>query len=222
MYDLFQELIKAQLAAAPATLQTAYAFTGREFVWMRTQLSLVTGVYVGFAICFPVAFLVLLLATGSFRISVFAIATIAFVVSSLLGFVAAFLGWELGTGEAIAATIVIGLSVDYTVHLGHMYVEAELRSREGKLTTAATNMGVTVVAGGVTTLGSAVFMYACQLSFFSKMATLIGGTIGLSVLYSLFFFMPLCALIGPQGEIKSVGERVRALCGGGKTKQPAV
>ena len=30
------------------------------------------------------------------------------------------------------------------------------------------------------------------------------------------------ALIGPQGEIKSVGERVRALCGGGKKKQTAV
>ena len=220
MYDLFQELIKAQLAAAPATLQTAYAFTGREFVWMRTQLSLVTGVYVGFAICFPVAFLVLLLATGSFRISVFAIATIAFVVSSLLGFVAAFLGWELGTGEAIAATIVIGLSVDYTVHLGHMYVEAELPSREDKLTTAATNMGVTVVAGGVTTLGSAVFMYACQLSFFAKMATLIAGTIAFSLVYSLLFFMPLCAVLGPEGEIVGLREQLFRVVKAAKGEQP--
>ena len=222
VYELLLKLISTQLVGAPAGMQSAFAFTNREFVWMSTQESLVDGVFVGFAICFPVAFLVLLCATGSFSVAVFAIATIAAVVGSLLGFVAAFLGWELGTGEAIAATIVIGLSVDYTVHLGHMYVEAGEPLREGKLNVAATNMGVTVVAGGVTTLGSAIFMYVCQLSFFSKMATLIAGTIAFSLLYSLFFFMPLCALIGPQGEIKSVGERVRALCGGGTKKQTVV
>ena len=82
--------------------------------------------------------------------------------------------------------------------------------------------GVTVVAGGITTFGCATFMFPCQLTFFSKMATLIGGTIFFSLLFALFFFMPLCALIGPQGEIKSVGERVRALCGGGTKKQTAV
>jgi len=208
VYELFLSLIDAQLAGAPAGMQSAFAYTGREFVWMGTQESLVDGVFVGFAICFPVAFLVLLCATGSFTVAVFAIATIAAVVGSLLGFVSACLGWELGTGEAIAATIVIGLSVDYTVHLGHMYVEAGEPSREGKLNVAATNMGVTVVAGGVTTFGSAIFMYACQLSFFSKMATLIAGTIAFSLLYSLFFFMPLMAVFGPEGELRTAREQL--------------
>ena len=212
VYELLLKLISTQLVGAPAGMQSAFAFTDREFVWMSTQESLVDGVFVGFAICFPVAFLVLLCATGSFSVAVFAIATIAAVVGSLLGFVAAFLGWELGTGEAIAATIVIGLSVDYTVHLGHMYVEAGEPLREGKLNVAATNMGVTVVAGGVTTLGSAIFMYVCQLSFFSKMATLIAGTIAFSLLYSLFFFMPLCAVLGPEGELHTAREQL-VLCG---------
>ena len=94
------------------------------------------------------------------------------------------------------------------VHLGHMYVEAGEPSREGKLNVAATNMGVTVVAGGVTTFGSAIFMYACQLSFFSKMATLIAGTIAFSLLYSLFFFMPLMAVFGPEGELRTAREQL--------------
>ena len=158
MYELFLALIDEELVGAPAGMQSAFAFTGREFVWMGTQESLVdgsligsnssygrlrpytsrlqpyvyTGVFVGFSICFPVAFLVLLCATGSFRVAVFAIATIAAVVGLLLGFVAAFLGWELGTGEAIAATIVIGLSVDYTVcrqNLGIRYTHAHAHAR---------------------------------------------------------------------------------------------
>ena len=32
------------------------------------------------------------------------------------------LGWALGIAESIAAVIVIGFSVDFTVHLAHMYV----------------------------------------------------------------------------------------------------
>jgi len=221
VYELFTDLIDAQQASATATaaLGTVFVYAGREFVWMGTQEALVRGVFVGFAICFPVAFLVLIVATGSVRVSTFAIATICLVVGSLLGFVSTFLDWDLGTGEAIAATIVIGLSVDYTVHLGHMYVEAAPASREGKLEVSATNMGGTVVSGGVTTLGAASFMYFCQLTFFSKMATLITGTIFFSLLYSLLFFMPLLAVLGPEGEMLTVRERVArwrgAILGGG-------
>ena len=74
-------------------------------------------------------------------------------------------------------------------------------------------MGVTVVAGGMTTFGAACFMFPCQLTFFSKMATLMGGTIGFSLLFSLLFFMPLCALLGPTGHIMSTGQRIQYLIG---------
>ena len=63
------------------------------------------------------------------------------------------LGYDLGTGESISGTIVIGLSVDYTVHLGNIYTESARTSREGKMQDAASVMGPTVVAGGITTLG---------------------------------------------------------------------
>ena len=46
---------------------------------------------------------------------------------------------------------------------------------EGKMTHAATVMGVTVFAGAVTTFCSALFMAACQLTFFTDMTILIGG-----------------------------------------------
>ena len=152
----------------------------------------------------------LLLATGNLLVSLYAILTIFLVVISLLGTCNA-IGWQLGISEAIAGTIVIGLAVDYTVHLGHVYTEATLHTREGKMGTAATVMGVTVVAGAFTTFGCAFFMFFCQLTFFTKMATLIGGTIAYSVLYSLFFFMPLLALLGPAGEIRSTPEQCRRL-----------
>ena len=46
---------------------------------------------------------------------------------------------------------------------GHIYTESSDASREGRVRDAATIMGVTVLAGGITTLGSSAFMFACQV-----------------------------------------------------------
>jgi hypothetical protein len=49
-------------------------------------------------------------------------------LSSLISHLSSFLfpqGWELAIAESIAGVIVIGFSVDYVVHMGHMYVGKE-------------------------------------------------------------------------------------------------
>ena len=61
-------------------------------------------------------------------------------------------------------------------------------------------MGTTVLAGAVTTAGSALFMLFCQMTFFYKMALLISITILNSLVYSLIFLISLCVLIGPENE----------------------
>merc|ERR1719231_1819833 len=100
-------LASSFLPTAPPSLATIFPFSAsRAFTWMVTQKRLVDGIFTGFAICFPVAFCVLFLATGSVRVSLFAVLTIALIVGSLLGS-CELSGWPLGTGEAIAGTIVI-------------------------------------------------------------------------------------------------------------------
>jgi len=211
IYERLQDLCRAHTASAPASLRSCLAHGGADFVWVATEGKLVEGVKLGFAICFPVAFLVLLAATGSVRVALLAIVAIAFVVGSLLGTVKTAFGWSLGTAESISATIVLGLSVDYTIHFGHIIAQSSQSTRGGKVMDAVTLMGVTVVAGTVTTLGSSLFMFMCQLTFFTKMATLIAGTITWSILFAMLFFIPICALIGPEGKIYSLRERAVAL-----------
>merc|ERR1712196_389766 len=79
-----------------------------------------------------------------------------------------------------------------------MYIETNSVNRSERVTNALTTMGITVVAGAVTTLGSGSFMWACEMTFFTKMAALITFVILGSVCYALFFFMPLLALFGPR------------------------
>lgn len=211
----YYDAIHATLAAAQAEEDPdgalgvrPFVHAGSTFTWIMTEQALVANVLQGFAICFPVCFVVLIIATGSVRLSLFAIVSIALIVGLTLGFCQAIMGWGLGIAETVCSTIVIGFSVDYVVHLGHSYRESQHHSREGKVSDALTRMGITVIAGAVTTFGSGLFMFACQMTFFTKMATLIVAVVVLAILFALMFFMPLCAIAGP--EVRSAPPHMRA------------
>jgi len=191
-----------------------YSYT---FVWYASQVALVDGLLFGMSLAFPVAFVVLCLATQNVILAFVAIITIGLIVASVLG-TSFLMGWHLGIKESVAGVIVIGFSVDYTIHLGHMFDHARYEGivgRADKFAFAVRKMGPTVLAGAITTAGSCSFLLACQLTFFSAMGQLIIMTVGYSLAYSLFFFMPLLSLAGPEdhtGNIMSAYRRVRKTC----------
>jgi len=102
-----------------------YQTGGYAWAWLDSELALVTGMYVGFAVCFPCALCVLIVATQNIILSFYATGCIAAIVASVLG--SCYIGVagqelrQLGVAESIAAIIVVGFSVDYVVHLGHVY-----------------------------------------------------------------------------------------------------
>ena len=49
-------------------------------------------------------------------------------------------------------------------------------------------MGLTVVMGGITTMGAGLFMWFCVVTFFTKFCILIVSTISFSLNAALFFF----------------------------------
>merc|ERR1719277_671564 len=121
---------------------------------------------------------------------------------------------HLGVTESIAGIIVIGLAVDYVIHLGHMYLEVghlgyETRAERWRM--ALNNMGVTVLAGAVTTLVAGLSMRFCQMTFFLQMSTLISVTIVFSLLFTLFFFMCLLRVAGPERECGDISRYLRQL-----------
>mmetsp|Transcript_47996 Transcript_47996/g.133968 ORF Transcript_47996/g.133968 Transcript_47996/m.133968 type:complete len:870 (+) Transcript_47996:864-3473(+) len=181
----------------------------------ETEEGLIIGLMLGMAIALPVAFATLIFATGNVVVSLYAIVSIGFVVASVLGACKAYLDWDLGIAESVAGVIVIGLAVDYTIHMGHMYDHASheigAQDREARFRFAVEKMGTTVFAGAITTAGSGMFLYFTVLLFFSKMATLIVFTIFFSFLYSFGFFMALLLLAGPEGEFGRIGYILESL-----------
>ena len=115
-------------------------------MWFKSHLALVAGFVSGLCIAFPIALLVLTVATNNIVLASFAIVTIGFVVTDVLA-LGYLNGDALGIKETIAGIIVIGLAVDYTIHLGHMFNHGkhyDLHDREAKFKYAVRTMGNTV------------------------------------------------------------------------------
>jgi hypothetical protein len=159
--DLIQNDVRSIAAGNDDSLKSMFV-TSPLFAFMVTQDKLVEGLFKGLMICFPTVFVVLLFATSNILLAVYSTFTIAAIVAGVLG-VAQQVGWALGTAETIAAVIVVGFSVDYTVHLVHIYELATDRSDRGaRVDEALTRMGHTVLAGSVTTFGSGAVMFICR------------------------------------------------------------
>merc|ERR1711871_1862197 len=153
LYDYMEDFMEKRNSVAPGGVNKGYHCDGGVFTWMFTQKGLVQNVFSGLAICFPAAFIVLLLATHNLYLALCAITTVAGIVGCVLGVCKFYYDWGLGVAESIAAVIVIGFSVDFTVHLAHMYVESESETRGERMADSARTMGVTVTMGAMTTMG---------------------------------------------------------------------
>jgi len=206
-----------QRAASPAPLKSLMVLDD-AFGLAKFDLpsELLQGLFQGCAIAGPIAFVVLLASTKNIIVSTYAVCAVGSVVVCVLGFCRSAMDWDLGVGEAIAGIIVIGYSVDFVVHLAHIFCEAAhhgCNTRAEKAEFAIRNMGSTVFAGAITTAGSACVMYFCFFYFFIKMATLIVVTIMFSFLFSLGFFMSVVWLVGPEHGFGDLDKMLRGRSG---------
>lgn len=119
------------------------------------------------------------------------------------------LGWKLGVLESLNMTLVVGLSVDYVVHLAEGYIELEEGDRLSRIKHSLGHVGISVLSGACSTLGASVFMLASKIVFFKQFGIFMFCTIGLSTLYSLLFFSTILALVGPQDNYGSILPAVR-------------
>lgn len=156
---------------------------------------------IGTGLC--LALVVLTVATTNIIVGTMATITIAMVTGGVLGLIP-ILGWNLGVFESLNLTLVVGLAVDYVVHLADGYMELKNADRVARVKYTLGHVGISVFSGACTTLGSSIFMLAAKIIFFQQFGIFIFCTIGLSILFSLILFTTVLAIIGPEGETGSL------------------
>merc|ERR1712139_608313 len=171
--------------------------------WFTLQSKITNEAFIGMATALGFASIVLLLATRNIVVAFSAIVSIVSIVCSVMALMYC-MGWKLGVIEALVLVMVIGLSVDYVVHMADAYLEAPAEDRFGRTKFMLVRMGLAVVNGGITTIGAAGFMCACYITFFQKFGIVILATVFQSLVTALFFFSAMMALFGPQGTFGQI------------------
>ena len=166
---------------------------------MESEYAFYKGALQGITISVTLAYLIMLIATQNIIVSTYALISVIFIVGSVTA-IMVLQGWELGVPVSVATVIVIGFSVDYVVHLAAHYVHSPFYSKDAKATESVTAMGISIISGAITTLGSGVFLFGGTLMFFQKFAVVITVTVLFSLLYSLIYFQALLHAFGPSGK----------------------
>jgi predicted RND superfamily exporter protein len=106
----------------------------------------------------------------------------------------------LGIIEALSLAIVVGLSVDYVIHLGHAYNHSILIGRYLRSRSALDTRASSVVSAGISSIGAISVLFFCDVQVFPSFAMIFVMLIGYSLLWSLIFFTSFLMVCGPAAR----------------------
>lgn len=113
--------------------------------------------------------------------------------------------YEISFSESLNLVLVVGLSIDYIVHLAESYNVAPNNNRFDRMQYSLTNLGVSVLNGAGSSIGAISFMLACKLLFYQIFGTFMFFTLFFSLFFSMTFFTAMCFALGPEdnfGDLK--------------------
>merc|ERR1711871_590255 len=165
---------------------------------MDTELGIISSTVTSYLSSNAICLICVIIFTGDLLISLYAMLAIFMIVTTLMGFLFAVLGYTFGAIEAVGVTIFVGMSVDYALHMAHGYHSAHGSTRFEKIRDALTHLGISIIGGAVTTAGAAVFLFFCHMYLFVQLGTMMFMNTTLALYFSLFFMPALLVIAGPM------------------------
>ena len=106
------------------------------------------------------------------------------------------LGVPLGITAALALALVLGMSVDYIIHLAHAYKNSIFADRYHKSRAAVFARGQSIASAAATTLGAVLPLLWAQLLPLRQFGTVFALVTLISLAFA-FFFLGILMVIGP-------------------------
>ena len=150
---------------APDSLKSG-RFTGGQYLgWMVTEQAFVQSAQQGVLIAIIFAFIMLTIVTCNMLLAFWAIFSVGIILVSVIA-VMVYQGWEMGVSESISVVMLIGLSVDYIVHLAQSYKRSVFSHRSAKTKSAYQEMGVSIFPSTVTTFLAGLALFGGNIVIF--------------------------------------------------------
>lgn len=200
--------VVAKNRVAPQGAKNAFA-TSNDFVWVQNMKALVLQAGWGTFGAVLVALVVLLLVTWNVLVSIYATLSIGMVVMLVVGFFAV-AGWDLGIMEFVSLTIVVGISIGFTVHISNaylMYARHNMlkdKPRVSIVQYAMAEMGSPLISGAITTATAVIMLFFCKITLFSHFGQFLFVNTIASLLTSFFLLVVILMLLGPRGDFGSI------------------
>ena len=146
-------------------MKSFFQTTGLVWSFIPTEKQFIDQAISGIALTMVFVFIVLFIVTRNFVQALISVFCVGVIILSVLT-VIVFKGWEFGIAESIGVVIIIGLSVDYVIHLSAAYIHTPFNDRNARMKQAYTEMGVSISSGTLTTFGSGIMLFGGQFTTF--------------------------------------------------------
>ncbi|KAJ8043275.1 Protein dispatched-like 1 [Holothuria leucospilota] len=200
-----QAWTRAELEGAPEVLQKGWTVSQLDIqlYFYDLQAGIASGTATSVSVSLAVATIVLLVTTQNIFTTLYAIITIACAVFVLIG-VLVLLGWELNVFESAILSLAVGLSVDFTIHYGVAYKLAPDRDRKGRAIYAVKTLSGAITIAAVSTFTAGALMLPATVINYVQLGVFLTLVMSISWMYANFLFLPLCLIIGPNGNFGQI------------------
>ena len=212
-WQTWESFIEEELKTAPAGLKNGWQTDRGAWRWFNTVQNMNDNFVDATMMCLGVALGIALIFTANIVVTVLTIVSIGIILASTMSVVVS-LGWTLGFLEAICLCILIGLSVDFVIHMGHAYCAAAARgvhTRVERTKEAFARMAYPIASAAFTTFASASALFFCTITFFQKFGTIVMTSMICALCVSLAFYVALLLTVGPEGSFGDI-RNFRHMC----------
>lgn len=122
---------------------------------------------------------------------------VGFCIVEILGFMHA-LGIAIDSVSVINIVLAVGLSIDYSAHVGHCFMAKGGKDRNERALEALADIGAAVLSGALTTFLAVVVLLFSKSYVFVTLSIQFALTVGLGVTHGLVLLPVLLSLLGPK------------------------
>ncbi|KAI0208212.1 hypothetical protein LSAT2_007121 [Lamellibrachia satsuma] len=206
--DAWEDFLDNEKKTMPDTLKGGFQISYENaednlWHWLTLQKTLLTTALTGLGVGLGIALPILIFATANVITGLLATCSIILSTLSVVA-VIPLGGWKLGLMESINLTLVVGLSVDYVVHLAEGYSRSSHSKRLGRLHDSLAQVGVSVLSGACTTIGGSAFLLLAEIILFMQFGVFMFATILFSIVFALGFFSTTLGIFGPEDDRGSI------------------
>lgn len=191
--ERWEVYIASRLKGAPKSVGIPF-MVGTAWAAMSLESDIQVGVATGMLIALGGSLLVVGIFLRRVGITLLVIFNMILVVCVIAGFLLFVHGYKFGPVEMIGSTIMVGMGVDYCLHLAHGYKEKPENGRS-HAAHAVKQYSASILGGAMTTTIGVFVLTQCRMILFQKLGWALSANAFVSVSYTFFFLAPCFVIL---------------------------